>query len=74
MREVLSDCYALDGRLEWVKLPSIYFPQDFLFDVMRCMYKERGPPRDCGRIKDATYYKKKLQASKDSEDVEKSKV
>ena len=72
LRAWLVDCYVIHGHGGWSEDKYTNFPHEFLHDVMKRMYAERGAPKDRGKTRDVKYYQDKLlevEAAADSEHI-----
>lgn len=60
LRTWLVNCYVIRGRGDWMEEKYTDFPHEFLHDVVKAMYVERGAPKDRYKIQDVKYYQDKL--------------
>jgi hypothetical protein len=65
IRDFLVDCCVLRGTINWVNAEYKSFLHEFLFDVMKGMYKDRARPDDRSRVEDAKHYQDKLLKSEE---------
>ncbi|KAF1920334.1 hypothetical protein BDU57DRAFT_544064 [Ampelomyces quisqualis] len=56
LRKYLVENYVYFGWSSWIPKAYSDLPHEFLFDVLRAMYREREAPRDTSILQDRQYY------------------